>query len=319
MSESQQILTPPPRDLFAKSTSPDDLRLGEIVGRENYDDANIVILGCPQDEGIKRLHGREGSRGAPQKIREQFYKLTPFGIHSRIYDAGDVPVEGSLEDIHRIQTETVAKFLTDGKLVICLGGGGDLSYADGAAMASVFGSRNWLALHVDSRFDIASSPERNSQTAFRQLLDENLLGPEYFYELGFQPYFISPAQFRNLQNAGVNLVSLDQLRAKETTPDAQVRDMVREKFIRHSSSLDIFFGFDLSAVRASEAPGATLTSAVGLRSGEFLNLVAYAGNLVNTKVIEFTEINPEFDVDDRTAKLVAIAMHKFCGARSARA
>jgi formiminoglutamase len=49
-----------------------------------------------------------------------------------------------------------------------------------------------------------------------------------------------------------------------------------------------------------------------LRNGEFIQLVKYAASLANTKIIEFSEMNPKYDIDNRTAKLVAIAMHRFC-------
>ncbi|MBV9215634.1 MAG: hypothetical protein JO053_05605, partial [Acidobacteria bacterium] len=51
---------------------------------------------------------------------------------------------------------------------------------------------------------------------------------------------------------------------------------------------------------------------LGLKAGEFIQLVKYAASLANTKVIEFTEMNPRYDIDDRTAKLVAIGIHRFC-------
>ena len=53
-------------------------------------------------------------------------------------------------------------------------------------------------------------------------------------------------------------------------------------------------------------------SPLGLRAGEFIQLVKYAASLANTRIIEFTEVNPQFDIDDRTTKLVAIGMHRFC-------
>ena len=51
---------------------------------------------------------------------------------------------------------------------------------------------------------------------------------------------------------------------------------------------------------------------LGLRAGEFIQLVKYAASLANTKLVEFSEVNPNFDHDDRTTKLVAIGMHRFC-------
>lgn len=313
MTDIFQSTTRPDERLFFRRNDPNDVRLGEIVGRaeRDYAAANIVILGCPQDEGVKRNNGREGAAKAPDAIREQFYKLTNFGIHRKIIDLGNTKIQAALEETHRIQSEIVAQILRDGKRLIVLGGGNDLSYPDGAAMAEAFGRENWIGLNIDAHFDVRANQPRNSGTPYRQLLEEKLLRPEYFYEVGYQPHFASPVYFRYLQNLGVNLISLEQLRA-QTSADLQVRDLIRQKFIHHSASLNIFFGFDLDVVRASDAPGTSAPSPVGLRSGEFLTLVKFAAGLVNTKIVEFTEVNPNFDVDNRTTKLVAIAMHEFC-------
>ena len=313
MSDKFENLTKPDDELFFKRGDRSDLRLGEIVPQANYDEAKIVIVGCPQDEGVKRSNGREGAAEAPKAIRRQFYKLTPFGITAKICDLGDVAVNDSLEVTHDNLTKTVTQILRDGKKVIVLGGGNDISYADGRAMAEVFGAGNWLGVNVDAHFDVRLADEPNSGTPYRQLLDEKLIRPDYFYETAYQPHFASPVYYRYLHNLNVNLISLDQLRSRETA-DLELRELVRQKFIGHSESLTAFFGFDLDAVRSSDAPGTSAPSPIGLRSGEFLDIVDFAAKLVNTKIIEFTEVNPKFDVDDRTAKLTAIAMHRFCTA-----
>jgi formiminoglutamase len=118
-----------------------------------------------------------------------------------------------------------------------------------------------------------------------------------------------------LQNLNVNLISLEQLRS-HTEADYEVRELMKQKFINHSSSLNSFFGFALNAVRMSDAPGVSAPNPTGLRAGELITLVKFAASLVNTRVIEFTEVNPSFDVDSRTVKLVAVAMHRFCAALS---
>jgi formiminoglutamase len=48
-----------------------------------------------------------------------------------------------------------------------------------------------------------------------------------------------------------------------------------------------------------------------LKAEEFIELAKFAGENPQTRVIEFTEVNPKFDIDNRTAKLVAYAMHGF--------
>lgn len=304
-------------ELYFKRGDKNDVRLGEIVPNNKYENASIVILGCPQDEGVKRNKGREGAALAPDAIRKEFYRMTPFGITKKICDIGNINNQDSLEATHDAQTEIVSQILKDGKTLIVLGGGNDISYADGAAMAKTFGETNWIAINIDAHFDVREDKERNSGTPYRQLLEEKLLRPDYFYEVGYQSQYASPIYYKYLQNLGVNLLSLEQLRNTDS-PDSQMREAIRNKFIHHSQSLDIFFGFDLDAVCSPDAPGTSAPSPVGLSSGEFLNLVSYSGTLVNTKLIEFSEVNPNFDIDNRTAKLVAVGMHRFCTAKSTK-
>jgi formiminoglutamase len=313
MNQIFHLTSRPDESLFFRKNDRNDPRLGEIISANeaDYDDAQIVIVGCPQDEGIVRNHGREGARFAPDEIRREFYKLTPFGIKAKMFDIGNTIIQETLEQTHEAHCQVVSQMLRDGKTIISLGGGNDISYADGCAMAEVFGKANWIAINVDAHFDVRADFPRNSGTPYRQLLEEKLLRPDYFYEIGFQPQLASPVYYRYLQNLGAHLVSIDQLRSRGTA-DVEIREMVRETFIKHSSSLNTFFGFDLDAVRSSEAPGVSAPNPYGLRAGEFLTLVQFASKLVNTKIIEFTEVNPKFDVDNRTAKLVAVAMHKFC-------
>ncbi len=314
MSETFQNLSPADEKLFFKKNDRNDLRLGEIVPNTKYEESSIVILGCPQDEGVKRNNGRIGAALAPDAIREQFYRLTPFGIHHKICDLGNLVNQNSLEETHDNLTTIVKQIIIAGKKLIVLGGGNDISYPDGKAMADVFGAENWLGVNVDAYLDVRADVERSSGTPYRQLLEEKLIRPDYLFEVGYQPQFVSPHYYRYLQNLGVNMVSVDQLRSRETA-DLELRELMRQKFIHHSQSLSAFFGFDMHAIRSSDAPGTSVPSPIGLRSGEFLDLVQFAAKLVNTKIIEFTEVNPKFDVNNRTTKLVAVAMHRFCSSQ----
>lgn len=306
-----ELTEPANQEVFFRRNDPNDARLGELVPLTKYEDAEIVIVGCPQDIGVKRNGGREGAHLAPDAIRREFYKFTPFGLKVKVFDAGNIKTAGSLEEIHDAQQQTVAKILRDGKRAVVLGGGNDVSYPDGAAMADVFGAKNWLAVNINAHFDICAAAERSSATPFRQLLEENLLRPDYFYQAAFQTQLASPVYYRYLQNSGVNLISLEQLRSRDEA-DYELRELIKQKFINHSSSLSTFFGFDLDAVRMSDAPGVSAPNPTGLRGGELITLVKFAASLMNTRLIEFTEVNPNYDIDNRTVKLVAVAIHRFC-------
>lgn len=313
MSEIFSQTTRPNPDLFFSRGDKNDPRLGEMVKRDEADYAasDIVILGCPQDEGVRRNNGRPGAEHAPSAIREQFYKLTPFNIKKKLFDLGDTKIGATLEETHDTHTSVVSQLLRDGKRVIVIGGGNDISYPDGVAMAEVFGRPNWIGINVDSHLDVRLADQRNSGTPYRQLLDEGHLTPDHFFEVGYQTHFCSPVYYEYIRQLGVQRISLELLRSRSES-DVELKELIKQKFIRHSSALNTFFGFDLDVVRAADAPGTSAPSPLGLRAGEFIQLVKYAASLANTKMIEFTEVNPKFDVDNCTTRLVAIAMHRFC-------
>ncbi len=313
MVEIFDLTTRPDTRLLFSRNDPNDPRLGDVARTEpsDYAAADVVIVGCPQDEGVRRNGGRAGAAEAPDAIRQQFYRLTTFNIRKRIFDLGDIVIDGDLETIHERHFKVLKQLLEDKKRVIVLGGGNDISYPDGCAMADVFGPDWWIGVNIDAHLDVRLADERNSGTPYRQLLDEGHLRPGYFYEAGYQSHLASPVYYEYIRERGVNRISLELLRSR-TEADLELKESIKQKFIGHSSSLNTFFGFDLDAVRMADAPGTSAPSPLGLRAGEFIQLVKYAASLANTKIIEFSEVNPRFDIDNRTAKLVEIGMHRFC-------
>jgi formiminoglutamase len=307
------LTTRPDTGLFPPRSDVNDPRMGEIVShvQDAYSSSDIVILGCPQDEGVRRNSGRSGAADAPNAIRQQFYRLTTLNIRRRVFDLGDTMIGGSLEETHETHFAIVSQLLRDGKRVIVLGGGNDVSFPDGRAMAEVFGPEWWIGVNVDSHLDVRISEERNSGTQYRQLLEGGHLLPQYFYEVAYQMHFASPVYYDYIRDLGVHRISLELLRSREEA-DLELRENIRQSFIGHSSSLSTFFGFDMDALRSADAPGTSAPSPLGLRAGEFITLVKYAASLANTKIVEFTEVNPKYDVDNRTSMLVAIGMHRFC-------
>ncbi len=296
-----QNTTRPNPDLIFRKNDANDIRLGEIVPKGIYAESEVVILGCPQDEGVLRNGGRVGAALAPEAIRRQFYKLTPFGISAKVFDLGDTFIKDSLEETHDLHTKIVEQVLRDGKKIIVLGGGNDISYADGCAMGNVFGSDKWLGINIDAHFDVRADQPRNSGTPYRQLLEEKSITPENFYEIAFQPQANSPVYHKYLQNCGVNLTSLDEFYNSKF--EAQIKNKIS------NAEAAIFWGFDADSVQSSDAPGTSAPSPTGLAAREFCDLAKFAGSLPQTKIIEFTEVNPNYDIDSRTAKLIATAMH----------
>ena len=64
-------------EVFRGRSDPNDRRLGEVVLRTptEIDQAEVVVVGCPQDEGVRRNQGRVGARHAPLHIRRALYRF----------------------------------------------------------------------------------------------------------------------------------------------------------------------------------------------------------------------------------------------------
>ena len=289
--------------LYSRNDS-NDPHLGDRVkiDRAEYDECDTVLLGCPQDEGVRRNKGRPGARKAPDAIRQQLYKLGVFGMdHVSLFDLGDTIVEGNLEAIHERHQRIVETVLRDGKRLIALGGGNDISYPDMAGLAQV--EPNAAAVNIDAHFDVRADTPRNSGTPYRQLLSEGHLVPERFFEVGYQPHANSPAYFEYLADLSVRAVSLDKVQQRGI-------ERVLSEFT-DTSGAALFWGFDMDAVRASDAPGVSAPNANGLAGTDLIDAARVAGGDPRTRVFEITEVNPQYDIDNRTSRLAAVVIWHF--------
>lgn len=299
--------TRPDPSVFFQRNEPGDARLGETVLRspEDFSRANVVLLGCPQDEGVRRNNGREGAAKAPDAIRRCLYRLiSPPKV--RLFDAGNTALQPSLEETHRIHEQIVHEILASGKQVVSLGGGNDISYPDGAALAKIH--PGYLAFNIDAHFDVRQSPLRNSGTSYRMLLEEGLLKPGNFYEIGYQPFAVAETHLDYLASKGAHAMSLSELRRHG------IHSAICKQ-LESSKAKAIFWGIDMDSVRAADAPGVSAPNPTGLTGEELCAIAELAGCDPRSCVLEITEVNPDFDLDNRTARLAAVAIFHFLRSR----
>jgi formiminoglutamase len=303
VNEPWSYLRPAASDLFYRRNDPNDQRLGEIVipGTDGYDAAQVVILACPQDIGVQRNRGRPGAAQGPDAIRRCLYRLGITGlINVTICDLGDVSTEGDLEAIHDRLRALAAYIIADGKLLIMLGGGNDISFPDMAALASV-APPPVLAINIDAHYDVRADQPANSGTPYRQLIESGFIAPHRYWVFGVQPFANASAYTEYLREQGATIVELS------TARHYGVADTMRT-MLSTSDAASIGWGFDLDVVQAAEAPGVSAPNPLGMRGDELVALAALAGAEPRTRLIEFSELNPQYDLDDRTARLAAVAI-----------
>jgi formiminoglutamase len=296
-------LTSPDGTLLYKRNDPNDVRLGETVRTDPaaLDKADIVLIGCPQDEGVRRNKGRPGAAAAPDAIRQYLYKLVA-QPHVTLFDAGNTIIQATLEDTHTIHTQVVNQLLDAGKRVISLGGGNDLSYADCLALTQAYDTV--LAFNVDAHFDVRADTPRNSGTPYRQLLDGNHVNPQNFYEIGSLPAVNAPTYRQYLDNIGANIIDrfAVQQNGIQNTFDT---------ILSHANADAIFWGLDMDVVRVADAPGVSAPNPLGLSALDFCQIATIAGQDYRSRVFEITEVNPTVDIDGRTCRLAAMAIYTY--------
>ncbi len=295
----------PSAQLLHKRGDPNDPRFGEMVATDpqDYPAADLVILGCPQDIGVERNKGRSGASQGPAEIRRCFYRLAaPDNLAIQLFDLGNTLIYPALEETHQLHRQIVEQVLRDGKKLVVLGGGNDISYPDCAALATVF--EDVLAFNIDAHFDVRADIPGNSGTPYRQLLEEAYLSPTKFFEMGSLPFSNSSVYRRYLENKGVAIHSLEML--QDCGVEASFKAILEQQ-----TASAIFWGFDLDAVRAADAPGVSAPNPLGLTAQELCQLARIAGCDSRTRLVEFSEVNPRFDVDSRTSRLVAAAIYYY--------
>jgi formiminoglutamase len=303
MTIFDDTIRPHPKLLF-KRGDVHDVRLGEVVHThpDDYPQARVVLLGLPQDEGVARNGGRIGAKNAPNSIRQALYKLVQIP-HLALFDMGDTRLQADLEATHDVHYRVVHQILADDKMLIVLGGGNDTSYPDCSALSDVTGG-DMLVFNIDAHFDVRIADRRNSGTAYRQLLEEQRINAHQFHEVGYQPFANSPSYLYYLQEKGAHTHSLAGVH--EVGLDNLLRRILSE-----SNAQSIFWGLDMDVVRAADAPGVSAPNPTGLTGEECTLIGAIAGADNRTRLFEICEMNPVYDIDGRTARLVASTIWHF--------
>lgn len=289
-----------------QSHDDNDVLLRDIVSLSHdfYKDATHVIVGCPQDIGVRRNHGRPGAAQAPDAIRQFLYKLKPPTDSSRVrlVDLGNIDANQDLRLIHESLHKVVKKALAGGKTVMVLGGGNDISLPDAKAVHDVF--PGYVAINMDAHLDMRRSGSIHSGTPYRNLIDNRNLDPKCFWEIGIQPWANSPKYLDEAEALGVHIHTLGEI---ERTGKGHFFDSL-------FTMLDgdpLFAGLDMDCVRASDAPGVSAPSPVGFTAQDILNFAARCRSYGETALFEISEVNPEMDIDNRTARLAALTLYTF--------
>jgi formiminoglutamase len=298
----------PDKKLFFSKHDPLDPRLGERA-MDPSAEAEVQIVGYPDDEGVRLNGGRVGARLGPDGIREFLYRTTPHPRRQlkRFHDAGNLNPTRPLVERHEKSRERVRGWLKQGQQVLALGGGNDYAYADGMGFLDAFGEQKPLILNIDAHLDVRDTGHGlNSGTPFYRLLESGV-GFD-FVEFGIQTQCNAKAHWDYVLEKGGKIVSMEEIAGSGRSLKDFASETLGELILRRRPA---YLAIDIDAFAWPFAAGSSAAWPLGLEPQAFWPFYEMLLKRLDVRVLGIYEVAPGLEAGPGTVKLAAQFAHGF--------
>ena len=292
------LFSPVDDSLFSDITSPSSfLKNIQVFGEKmpDFKQSHIAIFGVKEERGTAH---NKGTASGPDEIRKKLYHLKR-GIGAyRIVDLGNLNPGHDLAETYVRISEVCRMLLEYNVLPIIIGGSHDLDYGQYCGYETL--DKLISFLNIDAYLDLE---ERKESGESRRHVHKILMHePNYLFSythLAYQSYLIDPLSVAILEKLYFEAFRVGQMRTN-------LQEM--EPTIRNADIMS----FDITAIRASDAPGNGQAQPFGLTGEEACQICWYAGMNEKLSAVGFYEYNPLFDDAHRnTASVVATMIWYF--------
>jgi formiminoglutamase len=307
---------PAPDDLPRR---PDDPRLGEVAefwrgGVPELRPGRPVLIGFPQDEGVRRNGGRVGAAEAPREIRRWLYRLVPWDCESDgdlaalgLLDVGNVRIERSLEETQTALGEVIGAVLRAGAIPIVLGGGHETAY--GHYLGYVAAALPVGVVNIDAHLDVRPliDGKGHSGSPFRQMMEHPAqpLPGERYVCLGAQLHNTARAHILYVVDGGGVVLPAGRLpRMFSSYLRLQCQEFGAE-------GGRVYVTFDADAIRVADVPGVSAPNVIGLPGDVGFVCARVAGGSPTVSSFDLVEINPRYDRDGQSARWAGLVVWNF--------
>ncbi|MBF9254864.1 formimidoylglutamase [Pontibacter sp. 172403-2] len=268
----------------------------------------FAFLGFCCDEGVRRNQGRVGAAAAPAALRAAMASFAHHLLAQVILcDAGDVICTNqNLDEAQEQLGKKVALLLQKGYRPLVLGGGHETAYGHFLGLAQATTQQQLGIINFDAHFDLRSYEKQpSSGTPFLQIAERQIAKGHHFkYNvIGLQEF----------GNTRILFQTAERLQIKYTlAAEVQCHNLavLEEQLTGFLAQVDaVYVTIDMDVFAAGYAPGVSAVNPLGLQPEivvELLRQVARSGKLLS---LDVAELNPAYDIDNRTAKLGATLLY----------
>ncbi|WP_405410762.1 formimidoylglutamase [Maribacter sp. Asnod1-A12] len=269
----------------------------------------IALMGYSSDEGVRRNLGRVGAALGPNAIRKQLGKMTNhLNEETQLKDFGNLEcIDQNLEELQQECIHAVESLIGHRTIPILLGGSHDLAYAHYNGILKHLKSNEKLGIiNFDAHFDLRENTNGNSSgTPFYQIALEQKAKnqPIKYMALGIRKDSNTKELFDFAESQHIHYLSQKYF-------NISYLEHVQLRLIQFLEDVDyVYTTIDLDGFSSAYAPGVSAASPMGFSPDivlESLKLIIESGKFVGLDVVE---LNPNYDIDEQTAKLAASLVH----------
>ena len=267
----------------------------------------FAIHGFAVDEGVRRNKGRQGAKNAPDVIRRNMSNFPVVQTNFNLFDFGNVYCENqNLEASQENLAQNVSEVLKrEGKSIV-IGGGHEVTFAHYSGVKKAFPNKKIGIINFDAHFDNRIPEEgvgASSGTGFWQIAQE---GPIHSIHIGIQKNSNTLKLFDIANEYRMKYILADQLYFENVSNLITQIDqfLARVDVLYVTICMDVF--------NAAIAPGVSALAYNGIFADPTF-LFLYRHLLKSNKMValDVAEVNPEYDQQERTARLAASLLNEW--------
>lgn len=268
---------------------------------------DFVLYGFSVDEGVERNKGRIGARNAPDIIRKNMSNFPVVLPDFRLFDGGNVSCENDdLEAAQNSLADKVAAILQKKAKSIVLGGGHEVMFGHFSGIRKAFPKQKIGVINIDAHFD-NRKPEVNlgasSGTGFWQMAQQENTASLH---IGIQRNSNTLKLFDTAHHFNMKYILADEL-FFENLPS------VYQRITDFAESVDVLYvTVCMDVFNAAIAPGVSAPAHNGIfADAAFMHMYRHILRSTNLVALDVAEVNPEFDIQNHTARLAASLMNEW--------
>jgi arginase family enzyme len=270
-------------------------RLSELFVSEGPGD--VALLGAPM-EAKSVTAGRYDL--APRAIRDTLRRFSRYDVETgqelglRIYDAGDVAVEGRTpEEGFEPIRDAAARCTAAHPLTLLLGGHNAVTRPAAHGLGLPLGRVGLITL--DAHFDLRDTDEGLlNGNPIRALLEDRMPGGN-ICQIGLAPFANTARMHGIARGAGIGVYTIADCKRRG------ILAVIDEALGRLGHAEAVMVDFDIDVIDRAQCPGAPGARPGGMPVDMFFEAARYLGRQRQVKLVDLTEFDPSLDVGEVTA------------------